>query len=169
MILLELKDDPIPDPGVGFVIPHHFGAVDLDKVDRKARAVFSEDDLLTPDDVRGDHATLEEAVLADGWPRLDATRGKVLFALDNEGEEKSRYLSAHPSLRGRVMFTSSRPGAPEAAFVKLNDPVADGALDPRSRRTTATSSGRAPTPTRCRPAPVTPPSATRRSAVAPSS
>ena len=128
MILLELKDDPIPDPGIGFVIPRQFGAVDLDKVDRKARAVFSEEELLTPDDVRGDHATLEEAVLADGWPRLADARGKVLFALDNEGEEKSLYLSAHPSLRGRVMFTSSRPGAPEAAFVKLNDPLGDGAL-----------------------------------------
>jgi calcium-dependent phosphoinositide phospholipase C len=27
--------------------------------------------------------------------------------------------------RGRVLFTSSAPGTPEAAFVKLNDPIAD--------------------------------------------
>jgi hypothetical protein len=128
MILLELKDDAIPDPGIGFVVPRQFGFVDLDKVDRKVRSVFSEEQLLTPDDVRGDHDTLEEAVLTDGWPRLDDARGKVLFALDNEGQEKSLYLVAHPSLRGRVMFTSSRPGAPEAAFVKLNDPLGDGAL-----------------------------------------
>jgi hypothetical protein len=128
MIQLELKDDPIPDPGIGFVVPRQFGPVDLDKVDRKVRAVFSEDELLTPDDVRGTHATLEEAVLTDGWPRLDDVRGKVLFTLDNEGEEKTLYLDGHPSLAGRVLFTSSRPGAPEAAFVKLNDSIADGAL-----------------------------------------
>ena len=127
-ILLELKDDPIPDPGLGFVIPRQFGPADVDAVDREIRSVFSERELLTPDDVRGRHATLEEAVLKKGWPRLADARGKVLFALDNEGEEKSLYLAGHPSLRGRVLFTSSRPGAPEAAFVKLNDPIGDGAL-----------------------------------------
>jgi Phosphoinositide phospholipase C, Ca2+-dependent len=128
MILLELKDDPIPDPGLGFVIPRQFGAADVDAVDRDIRSVFSERQLLTPDDVRGRHATLEEAVLTSGWPRLVDARGKVLFALDNEGEEKDLYLAGHPSLRGRVLFTSSRPGAPESAFVKLNDPLDDGAL-----------------------------------------
>jgi hypothetical protein len=128
MVLLELKDDPIPDPGIGFVIPRQWRTVDLDKVDRKVRAVFSPADLLTPDDVRGTRATLEEAVLTDGWPRLADARGKVLFAMDNEGEEKALYLNGHPSLQGRVLFTSSRPGAPESAFVKLNDPLADGAL-----------------------------------------
>lgn len=127
-ILLELKDDPIPDPGFGFVIPRQFGPADVDAVDREIRSVFSERQLLTPDDVRGRHPTLEDAVLKRGWPRLGEARGKVLFALDNEGEEKSLYLAGHPSLRGRVLFTSSRPGAPEAAFVKLNDPLGDGAL-----------------------------------------
>jgi hypothetical protein len=128
MILLELKDDPIPDPGLGFVVPRQFGAADVDAVDREIRSVFSERQLITPDDVRGRHATLEEAVLARGWPRLGAARGKVLFALDNEGDEKDLYLAGHPSLRGRVLFTSSRPGSPEAAFVKLNDPLDDGAF-----------------------------------------
>jgi calcium-dependent phosphoinositide phospholipase C len=128
MILIELKDDPIPDPGLGFVIPRQFGPSDVDAVDREIRSVFSERELLTPDDVRGRHATLEEGVLTRGWPRLADARGKVLFALDNEGQEKDLYLAGHPSLRGRVLFTSSRPGAPEAAFVKLNDPLTDGAL-----------------------------------------
>jgi hypothetical protein len=130
MILLELKDDPVDDPGFGFVIPKEFDAADLDAMDREIRSVFSEQQLLTPDDVRHGHATLEEAVLTRGWPRLVHARGKVLFALDNEGEEKDLYLAGHPSLRGRVLFTSSRPGAPEAAFVKLNNPVVFGALIP---------------------------------------
>ena len=67
-------------------------------------------------------------MLTRGWPRLKDARGKVLFALDNEGQEKTLYLDGHPSLRGRVLFTSSHPGAPEAAFVKLNNPIGDGAL-----------------------------------------
>jgi len=31
------------------------------------------------------------------------------------------YLAGHPSLRGRVLFTNSEPGDPDAAFVELND------------------------------------------------
>lgn len=128
MIQVELKSDVIPDPGFGFVIPRPFGAADVDEVDREVRSVFSERELITPDDVRGRSATLEQAVLTRGWPRLADARGKVLFTMDNEGREKDLYLAGHPSLRGRVLFTSSRPGAPEAAFVKLNDPLTDGAL-----------------------------------------
>ena len=41
------------------------------------RSELEPDDLLTPDDVRGSSATLEEAVTTDGWPTLGATRGKV--------------------------------------------------------------------------------------------
>ena len=128
MILLELKDDPIPDPGFGFVIPRQFGAADLDAVDREfARCSPSAScSRLTTCAARPPHPRRSGATR--GWPRLEDARGKVLFALDNEGEEKSLYLEGHPSLRGRVLFTSSHPGAPEAAFVKLNDPIGDGAL-----------------------------------------
>ena len=37
-------------------------------------------DVLTPDDVRGHHATLPEAITQDGWPTLDSARGQVIFA-----------------------------------------------------------------------------------------
>src|SRR5690606_6177200 len=67
----------------------------------------------------------EQAVLAKGWPTLGQARGKVIFALDNGGEKKAIYTEGHPSLRGRVLFTSALPGEDEAAFVKLNDPIGD--------------------------------------------
>jgi Phosphoinositide phospholipase C, Ca2+-dependent len=124
LVLVEVKDDPIPDPGLGFVVPLPVGPADLDALDAEIRSVFESEELLTPDDVRGDHASLEEAVLTDGWPTLGATRGRVLFALDNEDEIRDAYVAGHPSLEGRVLFTSSPPGTPEAAFLKLNDPVA---------------------------------------------
>ncbi len=133
-VLVEAKDDaaPIP-PGIlppGLpdpVAPLPFGANELDVIDAEIRSVFSEDQLITPDDVRGDRPTLETAVLTDGWPTLNETRGQFLFALDNEDAVRDVYVAGHPSLAGRVMFTSSPPGTPEAAFVKLNDPIADGA------------------------------------------
>ncbi|MEW6270977.1 MAG: phosphatidylinositol-specific phospholipase C1-like protein [Thermodesulfobacteriota bacterium] len=127
-ILVEAKDDTIPDPGLGFVIPLPIGASEFDVLDAEIRSVFPSDRLITPDDVRGEHETLEAAILAGGWPTLGAARGKVFFGLDNGGAKKDAYVAGHPSLRGRVLFTSSLPGEPEAAFVKLNDPIADGEL-----------------------------------------
>ena len=81
--------------------------------------------MITPDVVRGARATLEEAVLEDGWPTLGQSRGKVIFLMDNGDPYRSRYLAGHPSLRGRVLFTNSEPGQPDAAFVKRNDAIAD--------------------------------------------
>jgi hypothetical protein len=47
----------------------------------------------------------------------------VIFALDNGGEIRDLYVDGHPSLEGRVLFTDSSPGQPEAAFMKRNNPV----------------------------------------------
>lgn len=128
MVLIEAKDDPIPDPvNLGFVTPLPFDAAQLDGLDAEIRSVFSPERLVTPDDVRGDRDTLEQAVLEDGWPTLGESRGRILFALDNGGDKKATYTAGHPSLRGRVLFTSAEPGEDEAGFVKLNDPIDDGA------------------------------------------
>lgn len=128
MVLIEVKADPIPDPvGAGFVVPETIEADDLDALDAEIRAVFDPDELLVPDDVRGDHESLEEAILTDGWPTLGESRGRVLFALDNGGAVLDAYVDGHPALEGRVLFTSSPVGSPEAAFLKLNDPIGDGA------------------------------------------
>jgi len=126
-ILVELKDDPIPDPlGVGFVPPVPIGPAELDALDAEIRSVFPPDRVISPDDVRGSHATLEAAVLADGWPRLGAARGQVVFLMDNGGRYRSDYLAGRPNLEGRVLFTNASPGDADAAFVKRNDPLTDG-------------------------------------------
>jgi len=126
MILIEAKDDEISDPlDLGFLVPPEIDAAALDMLDDEIRSVFPAKQLITPDDVRGDRDTLEEAIAMDGWPTLKSSRGKVLFALDNGGAKKAAYIDGHPSLRGRILFTSSGPGEPEAAFVKANDPIGD--------------------------------------------
>jgi hypothetical protein len=117
-ILLESKDavdfPALPDP-----LP--IGTPELDALDDEILSVFPENRIITPDDVRGSHATLEEAVLADGWPEIDDERGKVMFMLDNKRDEYR--AGGHPSLQGRVAFTPSAPGQEDAAFLKLNDPL----------------------------------------------
>src|SRR3990172_3894605 len=125
MVLVEAHDEAISSPpGLPpFTVPVPFGTAALDQIDADIRSVFADDELITPDDVRGRRATLERAVLKDGWPTLKESRGRLLFALDNTDPKRDLYLAGHPSLRGRVLFTSSPPGSPESAFVKVNDPV----------------------------------------------
>jgi Phosphoinositide phospholipase C, Ca2+-dependent len=108
---------------VTFPDPLPWTAERMDTVDRDIRSVFRSRDLLTPDDVRGSSPTLENAVLTRGWPTLRRTLGKVMFLMDNDGTYRDSYLAGHPSLQGRVLFTNSLPGQPDAAFVKDNDPT----------------------------------------------
>lgn len=136
MIQVEAKDEPLPLPPE-FVLPPElpplavpvpFGNAALDEIDATIRSVFSEDQLITPDDVRGDRATLEDAVLKDGWPTLNETRGRFLFTLDNEDAKRDLYIAGHPSLQGRVLFTNTPPGSAESAFVKVNEPQGNQTL-----------------------------------------
>jgi hypothetical protein len=46
-----------------------------------------------------------------------------MFALDNTGEPRENYIDGHTSLEGRVLFTESPAGTPEAAFMKRNNPL----------------------------------------------
>ena len=66
-------------------------------------------------------------MLADAWPTLDEARGRFLFVLDETGAKRDRYVAGHPSLRGRVLFVNAPPESDEAAFLIMNEPIADGA------------------------------------------
>jgi hypothetical protein len=123
-VLVELMDEPVLLPGVPpLTVPVPWDRQLMDALDAQIRAVFDERRLITPDDVRAGRPTLESAVLRHGWPTLEASRGKVMFLMDNAGDYRTTYLAGHPSLRGRVLFTNSTPGQPDAAFVKDNDPT----------------------------------------------
>ena len=122
-ILVELKDDPLDFPGFTFTTPEKWTAANIGSVDDEIRSVMDDSEILLPDDVRGANATLDEAVTTDGWPTLGETRGKVMFMMDNGGGYRTDYLSGHPTLEDRAMFTNANPGDPDAAFVKRNDPL----------------------------------------------
>ena len=121
LIMVELKD------GAMFGLPTQpvkFGRAELDGVDAEILSVFDRSEVLTPDRVRGPSATLPEAIRSRGWPELETVRGLVLFALDNEGAIRDRYVEGHPALKDRLMFvTADSPTAPEAAWFKVNEPV----------------------------------------------
>lgn len=119
VVNLELKGESLPEPLVGTpVLP--FDAELLDSLDAALRSQLG-DRLITPDDVRDGAADLNTAITSTGWPTLAESRGKVLFFMDN-ANLRDPYLAGHPSLEGRVMFTSSGEGEPDGAILKVNDP-----------------------------------------------
>lgn len=121
-VLIELKDTTLEFGDLEFTVPELYEASDLDDLDAVIRSVFPDEHLITPDDIRGDHDTLEEAVLAgDAWPTIEDSRGKILFLMDNDGHHRDLYIDGHPNLEGRVLFTTAEPGNPDAAFIKMND------------------------------------------------
>jgi Phosphoinositide phospholipase C, Ca2+-dependent len=72
-ILIEAKDDPTLDPlHMGFVVPPPLTTADFDALDAEIRSVFPANELITPDDVRGNHATLVRAQAGRPWPRHGA-------------------------------------------------------------------------------------------------
>jgi hypothetical protein len=119
-LLIENKDGrPRPEY---MIEPEPFTAETFDRLDAEIRTVFRPGEMITPDDVRGSHKTLEEAVLTTGWPTVEQARGKVIFLLDQK-RVGPLYTKGHPSLEGRVLFTNATPGTPDAAFVEMNDPL----------------------------------------------
>jgi Phosphoinositide phospholipase C, Ca2+-dependent len=122
-ILLELKQSDARAVAQGGVVAPPWVLGQLDALDGEIRSVFSERDMITPDDVRRSGLTLEQSVRRHGWPSLERSRGKVVFLLDNEpGPIRQAYTAGRPNLEGRVIFTNSRPGLSDAAFVKRNEP-----------------------------------------------
>ena len=122
-ILLELKQSDRRAVDQGGVVAPPWDAAALDALEAEIRSVLGEDDMITPDDVRRPGLTLEQSVRRYGWPSLKDSRGKVVFLLDNDpGAIRDAYTAGRPSLEGRVIFTNSRAGQPDAAFIKRNEP-----------------------------------------------
>ncbi len=117
-ILVETKEGALremPDA----VKTEPFTAAVFDSIDAEIRSVFQPGEIVTPDEVRGAAATLNEAVRTRGWPTLATTRGRVIFLMDQRSAE-AMYVQGHASLRGRLLFTNAVPGAPDAAFTEQN-------------------------------------------------
>jgi hypothetical protein len=57
---------------------------------------------------------------------LNRLAGRFLFVLDETGEKLIAYKKGHPGLEGKLLFVNEAEGSPEAAFMIINNPVADG-------------------------------------------
>ena len=120
-ILIETKQDrPGATPKPYAVATEPFTTAVFDALDAEIRSVFEPSEMIVPDQVRGSHGTLPEAIAAGGWPTLAQARGKVIFLMD-QASVTPVYTEGHPALRGRILFTNSIAGAADAAFLEQND------------------------------------------------
>jgi Phosphoinositide phospholipase C, Ca2+-dependent len=126
-ILVENKDGK--PRAEGFTTPEAITPETFDALDNEVRSVFHPDEMIVPDQVRGTHKTLNEAIMTSGWPTLESAKGKVIFLLDQR-RVGPMYTKGHPSLEGRVFFTNAEPGTADAAFTECNNSSADPELVP---------------------------------------
>ena len=120
-IALRSNDDATPMPHA--TQPAKFTPATFDMLDASILKVFHRDELITPDTVRGRFPTLRDAVLAHNWPTLGASRGKVLFLLDDDSVKVAMYRGMRSSLEGRVMFIATDEKSPAAGFVTVENPL----------------------------------------------
>lgn len=123
-ITMNAKDDTIKR--AEFTIPEKFTAAVYDQLDNALVEHLGSTKLITPDAIRGQFTTLEEAVLKNGWLKSSEAKGKFIFVLDEGAAKTADYVKNHPALKGRIMFTNSAVGTPEAAILIMNDAINDG-------------------------------------------
>jgi len=124
MLLINAKDGRL---GPGSPPALAFDTAAFDRLDAEIRRVFAPDQLIVPDDVQGDYPTLRDAVHANRWPTLGQARGRVFFVLDEDSAKVAAYRGSRTSLEGRAMFVNIDEDSPAAAYMTLNDPIADAA------------------------------------------
>ena len=118
---VEIKSSALGDYILPKILPKavRFGEKAADSLDAEIKSVFGNElkNVITPDKIKGDYSTLNEAVRKGNFPTVKEARGKIIFVVD--GNEQP-YTQGHPSLSGRVMFTYAPPRSNECAFIIAN-------------------------------------------------
>ncbi|HEY0503713.1 MAG TPA: Ca2+-dependent phosphoinositide-specific phospholipase C [Lysobacter sp.] len=117
MISVNAKDGA---GGVGATPALAFDAAAFDALDAEIHSVLDDARLFRPAQLRGDQATLRDAVRAHGWPTLGAMRGKVILVLDEAPRKRATYRSRRAD---PAMFVASNRIEADSALLVLNDPV----------------------------------------------
>lgn len=128
-VLLEPKSSGLTAGIAGATLVPPFDAAAFDEVDAAILEILGAGRIITPDDLRGTHQTLEAAALAGDWPTLSASRGRFIFLYIVPGLNLAAfapYLEGTPSLQGRAAFVQGRPGMAHAAFVMVDNALTRG-------------------------------------------
>lgn len=113
MVMVEPKDE-YDDESLKFTNR-------LNVIDDEILSVFDRSEIITPDDVRGDHATLREAIETEGWPTLRKCRDKVMFMMLDSDIHRTGYLNLHPNLAGATIFTRNGEGESWSSILEMSE------------------------------------------------
>lgn len=115
------------DGDLDLAVPELLQFIDRhDELEEAILDVIPRSRIFTPDDLRGDHDTLPDALAAEGPPTLDRLRDRFVFAMLDSSDHRERYLADSPALEGRLMFADADDGTePWAALLKINDASSD--------------------------------------------
>ncbi len=122
VIVLHVDANRTPMPGSTRPLP--FDAAAAAALDQEIGDVFPAAKLITPGQIKGEHAALRDAVLAGGWPKLAEARGKVLFVLADSNAKRTALYAAMPD---HIGFVTADEASPDASFIAIDDPVKEGA------------------------------------------
>ena len=123
-IMVEAKDSGIPFlPHATSILPFDQSA--FDQLDQDVFDIIGRENLIIPDDVRGNHATLNEAVRKGNWPKLADARGKFVFLLlpttAGLGTYGGQYVKDAPNLEGKAMFANGSSTDSFGAFILMDN------------------------------------------------
>lgn len=112
-------------PGIAHPAPWESRHVEA--LEQLIQATFDANQLITPDLVRGNAASVREAIAATGWPLVDDVRGRFIFVITVDDHVVAKQLARRPALRGTVLFVDAGDSSPDGAFRVLNNPMDDAA------------------------------------------
>ncbi len=95
----------------------------LEAVERAITEVFPKEQLITPDEVRGDYDSLYEAVTERGWPTLGKVRGRIMLVHLDGSAYRDEYTEGQTTTEGRLMFPLASADTPVLAISKIDNPI----------------------------------------------
>ena len=121
IILIEPKQTPrvAVDDSYTPVEPLEFTGQALEE---EILSVIPLNRIVTPDDIRHNHASLRRAVKQQGWPYLSELAGKMLFILIDSDKPTENYAGADRTLNNKLMFAHIGASAPGSAFAMYTKP-----------------------------------------------
>tara|TARA_B110000438_G_scaffold295669_1_gene339050 strand:+ start:1706 stop:2725 length:1020 start_codon:yes stop_codon:yes gene_type:complete len=98
----------------------------LEMIQDEIAATWPSNKTITPADVQGSATDLRTAITTEGWPTLEASRGKTLFVLLDKTEIRDIYIERNPTLENQTMFAIVEENHSLASVISFVNPDTHG-------------------------------------------
>lgn len=131
IVMIEYKDTKTQDPlTLGFAEPYSNTGAALGELILQLKYMFGVNKIYKPSELiaaAGTNGTLQQAVMASGWPTLEALKGKVILVLQGDSAKSSYSATYSSNPDTDILFTlQDSCDHPLAAFVQFSGLFSDG-------------------------------------------